>query len=518
MTISITNMPPRSGGESPHPDLYRWYAFQDVLKLEARQSFIKKLTVYVDRAIESNLAVPDLLNLTAWLGDKYDLIDNLIDALTPPENTRVRAIEILSDWLPGKLIEFRPMYRTKMKTDEHGNKNIEPAGKYIKFSEQLKNFLYFAPLDNWQKFSNVVSPWSHYLPIQLGLEIDEIKFINLIDSVIREYQNPSRRLSRILTIVYALGNTPKIRYIIGAEGYSQIKGANTKTTNRGREEISEWLEKRLERWVRITLPTKCPYSVHALINLVKFYLNQRIEKDVNSEIYQLGKLDSLDKSYHDEDSSKVVGDDIACDRNIDPLEYAIAQWQQAEHQKKVENSWQSRFIQYVNTDPNKCLREKHYYNPECHHQYLLQKLILPEKLGWGEIETISDIARKFNITRTALDDYLKDNFTPCIDGLYLDILTSEEWNNFKEKLEFENRDDLIDIHRKGSPQCNVWDLAKQLLPCYQQSPRSWEDIASDLKNSGWKRATPDYVKKYWTKTCLPILGKIAHNFLVYPPV
>ena len=500
------------------PDLYRWYAFQDVLRLETQQLFVKELTVYVDRAIASNLAVPELRTLTAWLGDRYDLIDNLADALTPPENTRDRAIEILSDWLPDKLIEFRPIYRTMMKVDEHGNKSIEPAGKYIKISEQLKTFLYFSPLDNWLKFSAVVSPWSHYLPIQLGLEIDEIKFINLVDSVIREYQNPSRRLSRILTIVYVLVNTPKIRYIVGAESSLQINNRNILIINRGREEISEWLEKRLEQWVRITLPTKCPYSVYALISLVKIHLNHRIEKDINSEIYQFGKLDSLNKSYHDEDSSKTVGEDIACDRNIDPLEYAIAQWQQEEHQKQIENSWQSRFIQYVNTDPSNHLRNKYYGNLDCHHQYLLQKIILPEKLGWGESETISDIARKFNIRRTALDDYLKDNFIPWVDGLYLDILIPEEWDKFKEKLEFENRDDLIDTHRKGSPQCNIWDLAKQLLPCYEESPRSWEDIASGLKERGWKGATPDYVKKYWTKTCVPILGKIAHNFLVYPPV
>jgi hypothetical protein len=518
MTISTANMPPRSGGESPHPDLYRWYAFQDVLKLEAQQSFVKELTVYVDRVIASNLAAPELRTLTAWLGDRYDLIDNLTDALTPPENTRARAIEILSNWLPGKLIEFQPIYRTKMKSDEHGNKDIQLV-KYIKFSEQLKTFLYFAPLDNWREFSNVVSTWDKYsMLISLCSKNPEREFSNYVKSIVREYRNPSIRLNNVLAIVYILTNMPKIRYIIGVEGYSQAE-KTAKTIDRGKEEIGEWLEKRLERWVRITLPTKCPRSGYALIHLVKIHLDRRIKYDVYSEIYPKGKHRSLDEKLNTsggDDSNTTLGDMQECDRNINTLEGIIAHLQEEERKRKLDNTWQSRFIQYVDTDPSHYLRNKYYINPECHHQYLLQKLILPDKLGWGESETISEIARKFNIPRTALDDYLKDNFTPWINGLYLNILTSEEWNNFKEKLESENRDDLIDIYRNGSPQCNVWDLANQLLPCYQQSPRSWEDIASDLNERGWKRATPDYVKKYWNKTCLPILGKIAHNFLVYP--
>jgi hypothetical protein len=156
----------------------------------------------------------------------------------------------------------------------------------------------------------------------------------------------------------------------------------------------------------------------------------------------------------------------------------------------------------------------YYKIPECNHQYLLRSLIIPRINGTKPKEVREIIAELGSIEYHALYRYLNDTFYPWLDGLYLEILDDGEWQVLKDSIDMQSQK-LNEIYRKGAPDCNIYFLAQQLLPCYQKPPLTWDELAQKFQTGNWQRATPEYVEKFWNNESRPILGKIARQIVEY---
>lgn len=513
--------------EPEHPKLYLWRQFRAGLEprhelgnesqLEKKPSsdFVKKLVRYVDRAILLNLDPTQLRALTEWLGDEFKLIDNLVEILTPPDNNRDRAIDILLEWLPDELIKFSPIYSEKLVKNDLGKFKIAPK-KYIQVKYQLSRHLYFAPKANWHNLYQQSLGWDSFI-ITAGNLKDTIIFSRLFQETVKVYCQPAARTKSTKRIASCLLAIPIVAKKIGYKK-KHLPG-QTKIDEERAEAIDKWLFERLEQWVRVSLPMRdlpiC--STTDFIKTVTNNINCRIIYEVHSAVLSQypDNVVSLDAPIGKDEGGNFDRHQVIADRSsfsINNIDSLIENLQSAERdrQKQIKHPWKDRFIAYVNEDRYAKLRQRYYQSTDCHYQYLIQQLIIPKLIGEPALE-IKDIADRFTISRAAMYSHCLRILYPLVDGLYLDILNPAEWAELKEIIEIETKNELKTTHPKGAISCNALFVAQQILPCYESTPRTWQEISTQLIADGCKRATPEYVENFWEEKCRPVLGKIARN-------
>jgi hypothetical protein len=485
------------------PDLPAWQKLR--AELEPYQTNNQsKLLGYIDRIVDGyddptvrQLAFEELID---WL-DIAKLIDNLTLALTPDlpstPSTEQQARAILLAWLPDRIV------------------NHIPRGVNVR--ERLKNWLDFAALPEWQKLQSCVAPYQS--------NRDDSTLNQLIDKAIQNYLTPQQFCNCIEAICIWMLDQPRIRYSLTGKtaGNSRVEEALAT------EVAKRWVDDRLEQWMRSSLasnftPTGTS-ATKALIALIIRNLDRRIRFDLLKELNaQRGGIEwSLDRPVNGE-----YGSDS--DRTyLDNLE-GIADLQAAEKARRdfpifveffkglvdsleatYQNCWEVRFANYVNQDSKFKLRSTFHVDAACNYQYLLQSLILPNFQGLPP-KTITDICREFpSIGEHSLRSHITRTFYPWVDSIYLEILTEQEWSDYRDYLEQIGRDNLTTTYRKGFPTCNIFFLAQHRLPCFSSKPLDWVELAELISTTDGKKIKPEYVEKFWQEDCRPALGKIARR-------
>jgi hypothetical protein len=480
MTISPPNLRSQS---SDYPELYRWLEFREILAPEAHQNDIKPIIDLLDRAIESNLADTEIRALTIWLGDRLPLIANLTAVIDPPD--RERAIDILVDWLPNHLLEFRPVSR----------KNVN----YIRCFGHLRIYLEFAEVTDWQRVSDRMRSYK-------GIDRD-IAIGEFVTGVVNNYADPHKRLSLVTGFAIFLTTVDRIKCMMAVRRF-----------NSG--DLESWLEKKLIIWLKETFPKKFnptgDTAFGALISLIYKTFYCRISVDFQAENYPHGLIYSLDRTLGYENNQTTLGENIPSERECgrDPLERAIEAWQKDENQTKLDHHWKYRIIEYVDRDPTGWLGQKYYKQGKqptpCSYQQLFQQLFLPKRYGHKPHLQVTEFAKISGISHGSLDPSIRRKGENWECGLCLDILNLEEYQKLKENIEMCDLERLESTYLNSASACNVLYLARQILPCYRETPCSWDEIAQNLRQH-WRSATAEAIENYWHEECRPILGKIARD-------
>jgi hypothetical protein len=502
------------------PDFLKWQKLRDELEpFQTNNQVNNKIVSYIDRIIQSyddpiarQTAFEELIDS---LEVTTDLINKIVFALnldlpstSSPEQL---AREILLQWLPDRLIAFSILevdYKKVIR--ENGSEFYLQAGIYM--SERLKNWFYFAALTEWQKLQSEMERYRNN-------SIDK-PIIASIDKAEENYLQIQQFILHIEDISDLMMSRPRMQDI--------LTGRSTKQ-NRDNALQTLWAEKRLKSWLRTELAKFKPSGETATIALecwIAKYLHDRISYDFNNYLrsQSKGAERSLDESIGD---GFTLYDTIAAPSDLDQQ---IADLQAAEKARRgfpsfveffkglvdsleatYQNCWEVRFANYVNQDSKFKLRSTFHVDAACNYQYLLQSLILPNFQGLPP-KTITDICREFpSIGEHSLRSHITRTFYPWVDSIYLEILTEQEWSDYRDYLEQIGRDNLTTTYRKGFPTCNIFFLAQHRLPCFSSKPLDWVELAELISTTDGKKIKPEYVEKFWQEDCRPALGKIARR-------
>jgi hypothetical protein len=178
-------------------------------------------------------------------------------------------------------------------------------------------------------------------------------------------------------------------------------------------------------------------------------------------------------------------------------------------------TWQVRFINLVETDPDNKISSIFYKIEECNYQYLLRNLKVPPIAGHKPKKVQAIVNELGSIEYHALNAHLTRTFDPWVEGLYLEILNNEDWGLLKEQINEDRQQYLINTYRQNTPICNTYFLARQILPCYQKSQPTWDELTRQMRDMGWQGARPTYIEKFWNEKGRPTLGKMARQILEY---
>jgi hypothetical protein len=504
------------------PDFLAWQKLRDELEpFQTNNQINNKIVSYIDRIIQcydDPIArqtpfeeLIDLLKVTT------DLLNKISLALTPdPTSTsspEQLAREILLQWLPDRLVAFSILevdYEKVIRGD--GSVTYKQAGLYMR--RRLKEWLFFPALAEWQKLQSRINPY-------------RIKTINIFDKfIIESIDKAEKNYLPIQPFIICIED-------IGTLMMSQERIQNILTgtsANRSQDNAlrTSWAEARLKSWLIRNLIKFKPTGKNvnqSLTNYISNYLHYRISSG-EFENYMRYRSNGPDRSL-----SESLGDDFTLSDKIaapsDP-EQDIADLQEAEKARRglpilveflkgvvdsleatYQNSWEVRLANYVNQDSKFKLRSIFHVDRACNYQYLLQSLILPKFQGLPP-KTIADICREFPaIGKDGLYDHIKNIFHPWVDSIYLEILTAEEWTEYRNYLENVAIEDLTTKYRRRFPTCNIFFLAQHRLPCFTAHPLDWTALAELISTQDGRRITPEYVKTYWQEECVLTLGKHA---------
>jgi hypothetical protein len=485
------------------PDFLKWQKLR--AELEPYQTNNQsKLIGYIDRIVDGyddptvrQLAFEELID---WL-DMTKLIDNLTFALTPDlpstPSTEQQARAILLAWLPDRIV------------------NHIPRGVNVR--ERLKNWLDFAALPEWQKLRTDLHPYQS--------NRDDLTLNEFINKTIQNYLTPQQFCNCVEVLCIWMLEQPRVKYYLTgrATGNSRVKEALTT------EVAKLWVDARLEQWMRRTFAKKFKptgaSATKALVDMIGKNLHERIRNDLLNELNaQRGGIEwSLDRPVngkYDGDSERTYLDNLEGIADLQAAEKAgrgfpifveflkgLVDSLEATYQ----NCWEVRFTNYVNQDSKFKLRGTFHVDAACNYQYLLQSLILPNCQGLPP-KTEADLCREFPaIGEHSLRSHLKRTFYPWVDSIYLEILTEQEWSDYRYYLEHIVCDDLTAHYRKGFPTCNIFFLAQHRLPCFSSKPLNWEELAELISTTDGNKVTPKKVQMFWSEECFPSLVKIARR-------
>ncbi|MCY7368036.1 MAG: hypothetical protein LH474_07775 [Chamaesiphon sp.] len=520
------------------PDLPAWQKLR--AELEPYQSrnqvhiigYIDRIMYSYDDSIARQTAFDGLIE---WL-DVSDLLDKISLALTPnPSSTSSPAQQaraILWQWLPDRIVVFSiQQVKNNKVIREDGSVTYKEAGVNVK--ERLKNWLFFPALGEWQKLQSRLKPYKNN-----AIDKRDKILIELIDKAEQDYLPTQKFLLYIEAIC---------TWMLGQDRVESILTGKT-TGNKNIENILAaevgklWVEARLESWMRRNLAKKLnptqDSATKALIALIAKNLHERISHDLMADIRakRCGNELSLDKPISSIDGDFTLLDTI--DSQPTDLDQDVADLQEVEKASRdfpifqeflkglvsspaaaYQNRWEVRLANYVNQDSKFKLRSTYHVDAACNYQYLLQSLILPKFQGLPP-KTITDICREFPaIGEHSLRSHLKRTFDPWVDSIYLEILTAEEWTNYRDYLENVAVEDLTAKYRKDFPACNIFFLAQHRLPCFTSKPLDWVELAELISTTDVKKIKSEYVEKFWQEDCRPALGRIARiEILEYKPV
>jgi hypothetical protein len=381
--------------------------------------------------------------------------------------------------------------------------------------------------EQWQRLQNALEP---YRQRPQNLESSDRILIDAIDNVVKNYKNLEARSNAIevlaLTALHISNVFNRVDRALFSEADRQritdrllqwtIYCIHAFNPNGGSisSSLHNWLYKRVGWWI------------HDLINnpnrakLIE--LDRPIGEDGRTSI---GEIDNF---ANDTGCSHVVN------RNgIDDLIEKLQQEEQERRSLKLpllqqwltgltqdidivfQEKWQVRFINLVETDPDCKISSIFYQIEACNYQYLLRNLKIPPIAGNKPKKVQAIINELGSIEYHALNAHLTRTFNPWVEGFYLEILNDEEWALLKEQIDEERQPYLIDNYRKNTPICNTHFLAHQILPCYQKTPPTWDDLTRQMKDMGWKGARPTYIEDFWNEKGRPTLGKMARQILEY---
>jgi hypothetical protein len=381
--------------------------------------------------------------------------------------------------------------------------------------------------EQWQRLQGALEPYRRKLGY---LDSSDRILIEMIDKVVENYENLEARSLAIQVLADRASDFPAIvnmvdRKLFNSADRQQIINKLSKWTidnlhtfnPKGRSissSLSNWLYKRVGWWI------------HDLIqdpNRSRFIeLDRLIGEDGCTSI---GEIDNF---ANDTGCSHVVN------RNgIDELIEKLQQEEEEHRSLKLpllqqwltgltqdidivfQGKWQVRFINLVETDPDCKISSIFYQIEACNYQYLLRNLKVPLIAGNKPKKVQAIINELGSIEYHALNAHLTRTFDPWVEGFYLEILNDEEWGLLKEQIDEERQPYLIDNCRKNTPICNTHFLAHQILPCYQKTPPTWDDLTRQMKDMGWKGARPTYIEDFWNEKGRPTLGKMARQILEY---
>jgi hypothetical protein len=503
------------------PDLPAWQKLRAELEpFQTNNQINNKIVIYIDRIIHHydnptirQLAFEELIDS---LEVTTDLINKILFALSidlpSTSSTEQQAREILLQWLPDRLIAFSILevdYKKVIR--ENGSEFYLQRG--VDINKRLKNWFYFSALTEWQKLQSQMNPYRNN-PIDKPI-------IMSIDKAEENYLQIQQFILHIEGISYLMMPRRKMQYILTGSSTRRSRDNALKTL---------WAEKRLKSWLRKELANFKPSgqtATKSLENWISKHLNYRISNDFKNYLrYQSkGAELSLDAPLSDDNDSTLYDLEPSPD-----LDQHIADLQAAEKAQRGfpifveveflkglvndleaihQNCWEVRFANYINQDPHHELRNTDYIEKACNYQYLLQNRTLPEIQGLPP-KTITDICREFPaIGEHGLRSHIKRTFDPWVDSIYLEILTKEEWSDYRYYLENIASEDLTAKYRKGFLTCNIFFLAQHRLPCFTSNPLNWVELAEVISTKDGKKIRPEYVEKFWQEDCRPALGKIA---------
>jgi hypothetical protein len=381
--------------------------------------------------------------------------------------------------------------------------------------------------EQWQRLQNALEP---YRQRPQDIEPSDRILIDAIDKIVKNYENIEVRSGAIEVLAHIVVDSSKVfnrvdRRLFNEAHRQQIIDRLLQWTidnihdfyPKGRtisSSVSHWLYKRVGWWIHDLLKDT---------NRSRFIeLDRPIGEDGRTSI---GEIDNF---ANDTGCSHVV--------NRNGIDDLIEKLQQKEQERRslklpllqqwlagltqdiaivLQGKWQVRFINLVETDLDRKISSIFYKIEACNYQYLLRNLKVPLIAGHNPKKVQAIINELGSIEYHALNAHLTRTFDPWVEGFYLEILNDEEWALLKEQIDEEWHPYLIDNCRKNTPICNTHFLAHQILPCYQKTPPTWDDLTRQMKDMGWKGARPTYIEDFWNEKGRPILGKMARQILEY---
>lgn len=263
----------------------------------------------------------------------------------------------------------------------------------------------------------------------------------------------------------------------------------------------EWLCKNIKNF-----EPSSPSIQQSLLRWINGYLYWRI-KDLYSPDE---KYISLDKKLSvSEDDDIAVADIVSnTDSNTpalkrrrdtgdpDGLDIYIKKLQDQEIQKfwlKLED--------YIQQDPQGKLRNCHPRECEkCNCKFLAERLLLKEPPDDFKLLT-EQVGINYQTVYSRWNRECKQLLvTISLEIGYIPGI-------LKQYIE-EDKDDVLKKCCKYDDACNAQFLAMQLLPEFQNPPKSFDEIAQNMQDQGIKKITTEKIKAFWEQKSLPLLSKI----------
>jgi hypothetical protein len=168
--------------------------------------------------------------------------------------------------------------------------------------------------------------------------------------------------------------------------------------------------------------------------------------------------------------------------------------------KEIKKFW-LKLEDYINKDPQGKLRNCHPRDCEkCNCKFLAERLLLKEapddfqsiteQVGINYQTVYSRWNRECKLLLVTIS--LEIGYIPGILKQYIE----------------EDKDGLLKKCCKYDDACNAQFLAMQLLPEFQNPPKSFDEIAQNMQNQGIKKITTEKIKDFWEQKSLPLLSKI----------
>jgi hypothetical protein len=381
--------------------------------------------------------------------------------------------------------------------------------------------------EQWQRLQNALEPYRQRLQ---DIEPSDRILIEAIDKVVGNYENIEDRSGAIEVLAHIVVDSSKVfnrvdRRLFNETHRQQIIDRLLQWTidnihdfsPKGRtisSSLSHWLYKRVGWWI------------HDLIkdpNRSRFIeLDRPIGEDGRTSI---GEIDNFanDTGCSHVMSRNGIDDLIEKDQRKEQERQSLKlpmlqRWLQGLAQDidiAYRGTWQVRFINLVETDPDNKISSIFYKIEECNYQYLLRNLKVPPIAGHKPKKVQAIVNELGSIEYHALNAHLTRTFDPWVEGLYLEILNNEDWGLLKEQIDEDRQQYLINTYRQNTPICNTYFLARQILPCYQKSQPTWDELTRQMRDMGWQGARPTYIEKFWNEKGRPTLGKMARQILEY---